>query len=65
MGDHNGVTDTHWLLKLAEVVTLLTYIHIHTYITLHSMDPKLAKMTVGCGISHTVTKTHMFWRCPV
>jgi hypothetical protein len=25
------------------------------YITLHSMDPKPVKMTVGCGISHTIT----------
>jgi hypothetical protein len=32
--------------------------YIHIYITLHSMDPKFAKMTVGCGISHTITKTH-------
>jgi hypothetical protein len=23
------------------------------YITLHSLDPKLVKMTVGCGISYT------------
>jgi hypothetical protein len=28
-------------------------------ITLHSMDPKLVRMTVGCGISHTITKTHI------
>jgi hypothetical protein len=28
-------------------------------ITLHSLDPKLVKMTVGCGISHTDTKTHI------
>jgi hypothetical protein len=37
-----------------------TYIHtcIHTlhYITLHYMDLKLIKMTVGCGIGHTNTK---------
>jgi hypothetical protein len=34
----------------------LSYIHTYIhYITLHSMDPKLAKMTVGCGISHTIT----------
>jgi hypothetical protein len=29
------------------------------YITLHSLDPRLARMTVGCGISHTNTKTHI------
>jgi hypothetical protein len=29
------------------------------YITLHSLDPKLVKMTVGCGTSHTNTKTHI------
>jgi hypothetical protein len=29
---------------------LHTYIHIHT---LHSMDPELVNMTVGCGISHS------------
>jgi hypothetical protein len=23
------------------------------------MDPELVNMTVGCGISHTVTKTHI------
>jgi hypothetical protein len=23
------------------------------------MDPKLVKMTVGCGISHTIIKTHI------
>jgi hypothetical protein len=28
------------------------------FFTLHSLDPKLVKMTVGCGISHTNTKTH-------
>jgi hypothetical protein len=28
-------------------------------ITLHSLDPKLVKMTVGCGICHTITKTHI------
>jgi hypothetical protein len=33
--------------------------HSLHYITLHSMDPKLVKMTVGCGISHTITKTHI------
>jgi hypothetical protein len=27
--------------------------------TLHSLDPRLIKMTVGCGISHTNTKTHI------
>jgi hypothetical protein len=26
--------------------------------TLHSLDPRLVKMTVGCAISHTNTKTH-------
>jgi hypothetical protein len=28
----------------------------NTYI--HYMDPKLVKITVGCGISHTITKTY-------
>jgi hypothetical protein len=32
-------------------------IQLH-YITLHSLDPKLVKMTVGCGTSHTNTKTY-------
>jgi hypothetical protein len=32
---------------------------ITLYITLHSLDPELVKMTVGCGISHTITKTHI------
>jgi hypothetical protein len=31
-----------------------THAHTHTF----SMDPKLAKMTVGCGICHTIKKTH-------
>jgi hypothetical protein len=34
----------------------LHYITLHT---LHSLDPKLVRMTVGCGISHTNTKTHI------
>jgi hypothetical protein len=29
------------------------------YITLHYIDPKLVKMTVGCGICHTITKAHI------
>jgi hypothetical protein len=32
--------------------------HYH-YITLHSLDPRLVRMTVGCGISHTNTKAHI------
>jgi hypothetical protein len=35
------------------------------YITLHPMDPKLVRMTVGCGISHTITKTHIQYYCIV
>jgi hypothetical protein len=27
--------------------------------TLHTMDPKSVKMTVGYGINHTATKTHI------
>jgi hypothetical protein len=33
-----------------------TYIHTLHYITLHGS--KVSQMTVGCGISHTITKTH-------
>jgi hypothetical protein len=29
------------------------------YITLYYIDRKLVKMTAGCGISHTITKTHI------
>jgi hypothetical protein len=27
--------------------------------TLHSMDPKLVEVTVGCGTSHTTIRTHI------
>jgi hypothetical protein len=41
---------------------LHAYIHTHTYIhTLHSMDPKLVNMTIGRGITHTITKTHIHY----
>jgi hypothetical protein len=33
--------------------------HLPIYITLHSPDPRLVKMAVGCGISYTNTKTHI------
>jgi hypothetical protein len=54
-------TDKHTAMdKLLEAVFSVGLCrgYIHTYITLHSMDPNLAEMTVGCGISHTITKTH-------
>jgi hypothetical protein len=38
--------------KVSHILTL-------RYITLHSLDPKLVKMTAGCGTSHTNTKTHI------
>jgi hypothetical protein len=33
------------------------FVCIHTYI--HYMDPKSVKKTVGCGISHTISGTHI------
>jgi hypothetical protein len=48
---HQLTTNSSSLLVL--LATSHTYIH-----TLHSMDPKLVKMTAGCGISHTIIKTH-------
>jgi hypothetical protein len=46
---------------LTALRTLLVEYEVFTdmYITLHSMDPNLVKMTVGCGISHTINKTHI------
>ena len=41
-----------WLKQQSVFITL-------QYIALHSMDPKLVKMTVGCGICHINTK-HMY-----
>jgi hypothetical protein len=55
--EHEVVTKEQAAIK--PVRTLKKQAYIHTYIILHSMDPKLAKMTVGCGISHTITKTHI------
>jgi hypothetical protein len=45
----------HWL----NLILLCTHMFYFGYITLHYMDPELVKMTVGCGISHTITKTHI------
>jgi hypothetical protein len=35
---------------------------INWYIALHSLDPRLVKMTVGCWISHTNSKTYTVQR---
>jgi hypothetical protein len=37
---------------------VITMCALH-YIALHSMDPKLVKMTVGCGIYNINTKTYV------
>jgi carbohydrate-binding DOMON domain-containing protein len=41
-----------------------THTHTHTHTPTHAhartrADPKLVKMTAGCGISHTILKTHI------
>jgi hypothetical protein len=36
----------------------LTNFDSHTYIHIHSMDPKSVKKTVGCGISLAISGTH-------
>jgi putative effector of murein hydrolase len=38
----------------------LTHARAHMYThTFHSMNPKSVKKTIGCGISHRVSGTHM------
>jgi hypothetical protein len=44
----------------AEAIWVKCMIHTYIYVhALHSVDPKLVKMTVGYGISHTPTKIHI------
>jgi hypothetical protein len=61
-------TEHQWIKYLQKmfISTLCAYIqsspsrmYTHTYIILHSIDPKLVKMTVRYGISHTATKIHI------
>jgi hypothetical protein len=45
-----------------EAVTVMTikitvFLNVLYYITLHGS--KVSQMTAGCGISHTITKTHI------
>jgi hypothetical protein len=41
------------------VINLYIFLFLYA-VTLHSLDPKLVIMTVGCGISHTQV-AHILW----
>jgi hypothetical protein len=49
-----SVSQAKYAERRAEHTYIHTYIH---YITFHGS--KVSQMTVGCGISHTITKTHV------
>jgi hypothetical protein len=57
-GHFHNLLCSRWGLFMIFLACGIVNYTVH-YITLHSMDPKLVKMTVGCGIRHTITKTHI------
>jgi hypothetical protein len=53
---HVVLSESEGEKKICCITDGITYIYIY-YITFHGS--KVSQMTVGCGISHTITKTHI------